>query len=168
MLAFHLWPVLFYRLSFVYTEGLRSSVEYPTKPAKFKRFLQRFFQNVMPLRNLVSGQFLLWQAVLRLAHSVCCQQTYFPGVFPRHHLGHHTGAGCRQDWAMFPVAGFLQSEVCYLQLELFGARSLSRLFWHMSPRVRAKHFLSGLWVDERTGLGRSCDSEGQRSRQQEI
>lgn len=35
--------------------------------------------------------------------------------------------------------------------------------WHRSPGVRAKHFLSGLWVDEGTGLGRLLDSEGQRS-----
>lgn len=40
--------------------------------------------------------------------------------------------------------------------------------WHRSPGVRAKHFLSGLWVDEGTGLSKLLDSEGQRSLQQGI
>lgn len=34
--------------------------------------------------------------------------------------------------------------------------------------MRAKYFLSGLWVEEGTGLGRFLDSQGQRILQQEI
>lgn len=129
-----------------------------------KNFLQQFSHNVIPRRNLVSGQF--WQTAPR---SLCLLSTdRLSRPAPQASPGAPHGGGLPAGPGLVPVGPASAVRSVLLTEAIVRSQIAISVVWHRSPGARAKHFLSGLWVDEGTGLGRLLDSEGQRSLRQGI
>lgn len=126
--------------------------------------MQQFSHNVIPRRNLVSGQF--WQTVPR---SFCLLSTdRLSKSAPQASPGAPHGGGLPAGPGLVPVGPVSAVRSVLLTEAIVRSQISISVVWHRSPGARAKLFLSGLWVDEGTGLGRLLDSEGQRSLQQGI